>query len=108
MNAFKIRSARGLFIIADTLEVRPAALRYFLAALLGSGLLFYANAGLTSAVRSKRGRGTLELSLPPLRLTHSPLLQPSSVPLTLADRHGSGAHHAYLPGAILPRRAGFY
>lgn len=38
---------------------------------LGSGLLSYANAGLTSAVRSKWGRGTLELSLPSFRLTHS-------------------------------------
>lgn len=47
--------------------------------------LSYANAGLTSAVRSKRGRGTLELSLPPLRLTHSP--RPLSLSLCVPLTH---------------------
>lgn len=63
--------------------------------------LSYANAGLTSAVRSKQGRGTLELSLPPLRLTHPDL----SLCPTHTHTH---THHAYLSGAIPPPHAGFY
>lgn len=39
----------------------------------GGSALSYANTDLTSAVRSKQGRGTLEPSLPPPRLTHSDL-----------------------------------
>lgn len=39
----------------------------------GGSALSYANTDLTSAVRSKQGRGTLEPSLPPPRLTHPDL-----------------------------------
>lgn len=65
----------------------------------------YANTGLTSAVRSKQGRGTLEPSLPPPSLTPSSDL---SLSLTHAHRHRSQSHHAYLSGTIPPPHAGFY
>lgn len=82
---------------------------YFRAAVLRSrcSLLSYANTGLTSAVRSKQGRGILGASLPPFRLTLSPPLQPLSVPHT-RTLTALITHHAYLSGATLPPRVGFY
>ena len=61
-----------------------------------SGALFsYANAGLTSAVRSKAGRGTLEPSLPPLSLTPSlsPCLSLSSHTHTHTLTHTRARSH---------------
>lgn len=73
----------------------------------GGSALSYANTDLTSAVRSKQGRGTLEPSLPPPRLTHPDLfLCPAhSLSYTHPLPH---THHAYLSGAPPPPRAGFY
>ena len=131
MNAFKIRSVRTIhhhrhtvthfgslweyhwtFFLQSTLQwdINPAR---SVSEWLRSGSrcreLSYVNAGLTSAVRSKRGRGTLEPRLPPTH-THSLTLLCSqltlSLSLSLSCTH-THTHHAYLSGATLPPRAGF-